>query len=121
MFVETGNSVALIEKLGNGSLDLALLASWNLPEEANLSVEKSWPMEFVFVSNLEHAPRRCRISELRKFPFILFGKGSHMQNLIDRYFTEMDFHPVVVMTFDNADAIKAMIRASLGISLLPFC
>ena len=42
-----------------------------------------------------------------------------MQNVIDRYFTEMGFHPKVVMTFDNADAIKAMIRAGLGVSLLP--
>ena len=119
MFVETGNSPALIEKLEDGSLDLALLASSNLPEEPNLQVEKSWDMEFVFVSSLEQVPRRCRISELRKFPFILFRKGSRMQNVIDRYFTEMDFHPKVVMTFDNADAIKAMIRAGLGVSLLP--
>ena len=119
MFVETGNSPALIEKLEDGSLDLALLASSNLPEEPSLQVEKSWDMEFVFVSGLEQVPRRCRISELRKFPFILFRKGSRMQNVIDRYFTEMDFHPKVVMTFDNADAIKAMIRAGLGVSLLP--
>ena len=120
LVVETGNSVALIEKLGNGSLDLALLVSSHLPEEPNLSAEKSWEMEFVLVSNLAHVPRRCRISELRKFPFILFRKGSRMQNVIDRYFNEMDFHPDVIMTFDNADAIKAMIRAGLGASLLPF-
>ena len=119
MFVETGNSPALIEKLQEGSLDLALLASSNLPEEPNLVVEKSWPMEFAFVSSLENVPRRCKISELSKIPFILFRKGSRMQNVIDHYFTEMNFHPKVVMSFDNADAIKAMIRAGLGVSLLP--
>lgn len=119
LVIETGNSPVLIEKLGNGSLDLALLVSSHLPEGSDLTVEKSWGMEFVFVSSLAHVPRRCRISELRKFPFILFRKGSRMQNAIDRYFNEMDFHPSVVMTFDNADAIKAMIRAGLGVSLLP--
>jgi DNA-binding transcriptional LysR family regulator len=120
MFVETGNSPTLIEKVEEGSLDLALLVCSNLPEKPNLLVEKSWDMEFVFVSSLDQVPRRCSISELKKFPFILFRKGSRMQSVIDQYFTEMDFHPKVVMTFDNADAIKAMIRAGLGVSLLPF-
>jgi DNA-binding transcriptional LysR family regulator len=118
--VETGTSVTLIEKLGNGSLDLALLASSHSPEDPSLSAEKSWEMEFVLVSNLEQVPRRCAIADLKKFPFILFRKGSRTQNLIDRYFNELDFRPKVIMTFDNPDAIKAMIRAGLGISLLPF-
>ena len=120
LVVETGNSVSLVEKVGNGSLDLALLVSSELPEEANLCVEKSWEMEFVLVSNLEHVPRHCSLSDLKKFPFILFQKGSRIQALIERYFNEMDFHPPVIMTFDNADAVKAMIQAGLGVSLLPF-
>jgi DNA-binding transcriptional LysR family regulator len=118
--VETGNSVSLIEQLRTGSLDLALLVSSQQPVDPSLSVEGTWDMEFVFLSNLEHAPRRCRVSELRKFPFILFRKGSRMQDAIDRYFSELDFHPRVIMAFDNADAIKAMIGAGLGVSLLPF-
>ncbi len=120
LVVETGDSVSLVEKLRNGSLDLALLVSSHSPEETTLAVEKSWEMEFVLVSNLEHIPRRCPISELKKFPFILFRKGSRMQNVIDRYFNELDFQPSVIMTLDNADAIKAIVRAGLGISLLPF-
>ncbi len=118
--VETGNSIGLIEKLGTGSLDLALMVSSHRPAEPGVSVEKFWDMEFVFVSSLEHAPRRCRVSELSAFPFILFRKGSRMQDAIERYFDELNFHPNVIMAFDNADAIKAMIGAGLGMSLLPF-
>ncbi len=118
--VETGNSVGLIEQLRLGSLDLALLVSPQQPTAPGVSVESSWDMEFVFVSALERAPRRCRVSELRRFPFILFRKGSRMQDAIDRYFSELDFHPRVIMAFDNADAIRAMIGAGLGVSLLPF-
>ena len=120
LVVETGNSPALIEKLGNGSLDLALLVSSQLPEEPNLSVERSWDMEFVLVSNLPHVPQRCPMAKLARFPFILFRKGSRMQNAIDRYFNELNFRPKVIMTFDNADAIKAMIEVGLGVALLPF-
>jgi DNA-binding transcriptional LysR family regulator len=120
LFVETGNSVALLQSLGNGSLDLALLVSSQLPEEPNVCIEVSWDVELVLVSNLRQAPRRCPISSLSKFPFILFQKGSRLETLIERYFAELNFRPTVIMTFDNAEAIKAMIRAGLGIALLPF-
>jgi DNA-binding transcriptional LysR family regulator len=96
-----------------------VLVSSQLPEEPNLSVERSWDIEFVLVSNLRQVPRRCAIQELRKFPFILFQKGSRIENLIDRYFAEINFQPTVIMRFDNAEAIKAMIRTGLGISMLP--
>ena len=119
LLVETGNSVDLIERLSKGSLDLALLVSSQLPEEPNLSVERSWDIEFVLVSNLRQVPRRCAIQELQKFPFILFQKGSRIENHIDRYFAEINFQPTVIMRFDNAEAIKAMIRTGLGISMLP--
>lgn len=118
--VETGNSIGLVEKLGTGSLDLALLVSSHRPVEPSLFVEQSWEVEFVFVAGSERAPRRGRLSELNRFPFILFRKGSRMQDAIDRYFDELKFHPSVIMAFDNPDAVKAMIGAGLGVSLLPF-
>lgn len=119
LYVETGNSIALVEGIRSGQLDLALLVGAPLPEEPNLVVEASWEVEYVLVSNLRNAPRHCAISELRQFPFILYRKGSRVANLIDRYFAEIHFHPNVIMTFDNADAIKAMIRTGLGVSMLP--
>lgn len=118
--VETGNSVGLIDQLRTGSLDVALLVSSQQAVDPDLSVESTWDMDFVFVSSLEEAPRRCRVSELGRFPFILFRRGSRMQAAIDRYFGELGFHPGVIMAFDNADAVKAMIGAGLGVSLLPF-
>src|SRR5262245_27566189 len=87
--VETGNSVALVERLSIGSLDLALLVSSHRPVEPGLSVEQSWDVEFVFVSGPEHAPGRHTLSELSALPFILFRKGSRMQDAIDRYFDEL--------------------------------
>ena len=119
LYVETGNSASLIEGLGSGRFDLALLVSSQSPEEPNLTVEASWEVEYVFVSNLRNAPRQCSISALSQFPFILYSKGSRIQDLIERYFAENDFHPKVIMTFDSGEAIKAMIRTGLGISMLP--
>jgi DNA-binding transcriptional LysR family regulator len=118
--VETGNSVTLIEALRNGLLDLALLVASQMSEEPGLKIEVSWPVEYVLVTNLRAVPKRCSIAELQKFPFILFRKGSRLENLMDRYFAEIRFQPTVFMTFDNAEAIKAMIRSGFGIAMVPY-
>jgi len=119
LYVETGNTRVLTESLVNGSLDLALLVAPDSGEEPFLSVQAGWEVEFVLVSNLQAAPRRCSLAELRKFPFILYQKGSRIELLIERYFAEAGFQPKVIMRFDNAEAIKAMIRNRLGVSMLP--
>jgi DNA-binding transcriptional LysR family regulator len=119
LYIETGNSAALIEGLGSGRFDLALLVSSHSPEASNLKVEASWDVEYVLVSNLRSAPRHCPIAALAPFPFILYSKGSRIENLIERYFAAIDFRPNVIMTFDNGEAIKAMIRTGLGIAMLP--
>jgi DNA-binding transcriptional LysR family regulator len=117
--IETGNSRTLVDAVVRGSFDLALLVSSDLPEPPNLVIEASWPIEMVLLSRSGHAPAHARLSDLRKFPFILYKAGSRLGNLVDRYFAEMDFQPRVPMRFDNAEAIKAMIRIGLGISMLP--
>ena len=120
LFVETGHSPALISGLENGSLDLALVVSSALLAQPELPTAAQWDFEFVLVSNLRQAPRQCSLRDLQRFPFILFQRASRMEEQIDRYFVGLDFHPRVIMRFDNADAIKAMIRTGLGISMLPF-
>lgn len=119
LVVETGNTPVLLGRLNEGALDLALLVSSDLLEGPTLRVEAYWEFELVLVSRLRHAPRRCRLEELHGFPFILFQKGSRMEEPIDRYFAAYGFRPRTIMRLDNAEAIKAMIRTGLGISMLP--
>ena len=51
-------------------------------------------------------------------PFILFGKGTIMESAVQNYFDSLNFCPAVVMRSDSAEAIKAMIRTGLGVSVL---
>lgn len=119
LLVETGTAPVVIAKLNQGSLDLALLVSSDLTEGPDIRVEAHWDFEMVLVSRLRQAPRRCPLAELAGFPFILFPQGSRVGEPIDRYFAAHGFRPRVIMTFDSAEAIKAMIRTGLGISMLP--
>jgi DNA-binding transcriptional LysR family regulator len=42
-----------------------------------------------------------------------------MQEPIDRYFAAHGLVPKVVMRFDNSEFVRSMVRAGLGISMLP--
>jgi DNA-binding transcriptional LysR family regulator len=119
LLLETGNTSVLLERLGKGALDIAVIVSSDLTEGSNFSVEAHWDFELVLVSHLRQPPRNPRLADLKSLRFILFPKGSRMEEPIDRYFAAHSFDPTVIMRFDTADAIKAMIRTGLGISMLP--
>jgi len=118
-FVQTGNTRFLLEQLDQGLLDVLLIISSDLTEGPPFQVNLHWDFELVLVASRRHVPRYCRLSDLHRAPFILFQEGSRMEQAIDRYFAANDFHPRVIMRFDNAEAIKAMTQAGLGISMLP--
>jgi DNA-binding transcriptional LysR family regulator len=119
LFVETGHFRELVSGLSSGSLDALILVSSELIEQPHLVVERTWEYEMVLVAGRRRFARRCRLSELSDSPFILYKKGGLFEAFIDSYFGEAGFKPNVIMRFDNAEGIKAMIRLGLGISVLP--
>ncbi len=119
LLVETANHPVLLESLNNGSLDLALVVSADLIDSHGISVEASWDYELVLVSHSRKPPRRPHLVDLKNLPFILFRKGSRFEESVNRYFSMYGFEPNVIMRFDNADFIKSMVLAGLGISALP--
>jgi DNA-binding transcriptional LysR family regulator len=119
VLVETGNTPLLLDDLQKGSLDLALVVSADLTEAQDFCVENHWDFELVLVSHVRQPLRRPRLVDLKSLRFILFRKGSRMQNPIDRYFAANGFEPNVIMRFDNAEFIRSMVRTGLGVSMLP--
>ncbi len=119
ILVETANTPVLLDGLGSGSLDLALLVSTDLIEKNEFFVETSWSFELVLVSHLRHPPLRPHLADLKGHRFILFRKGSRLEESVDRYFAAHGFVPNVIMRFDNPDFIRAMVCSGLGSSMLP--
>jgi LysR family transcriptional regulator, transcription activator of glutamate synthase operon len=125
--LQTGQVKSLVEKLINGTLDVAFIAVPELAEESNLSLEmvdvacEVVEMPMVFVSGAAQRPRlRCSIGDLANTPFVLYEKGSAIDRVMDRYFAEFSFRPRVIIRSDYTETIKAMVQKGLGISLLPF-
>ncbi len=120
ILVETGSTGQLLNKLHDGSIQLALFVEPEAEAERRLNEYVSWEFEIVLVSSPRCRRRRCSIRSLAGETFILFKTGARVQQAIDSYFQMHAFHPHVAMRFDHADAIKAMVRSGFGLSMLPY-
>ncbi len=57
--------------------------------------------------------------ELQGAPWLLYPKQSNMRNLIDRYLDELGLHGRVIMEASDTEAIKGLVEAGFGYSILP--
>lgn len=101
-------------------LDLGLVM---LPvEETNLQVEPLCAEELLVALPARHplARRRTlRVSDLSQLRFILYERKTVMRQLIDNFFAELGVQPQLTMVMENIEAIKSLIGAGLGASVLP--
>jgi DNA-binding transcriptional LysR family regulator len=58
-------------------------------------------------------------SELQGVPLLLYPKHSNMRRLIDRFLDELGVHGRVIMEASDTEAIKGLVEAGFGYSLLP--
>jgi len=118
VFVETGDSEHLISRLRSGSLDLVFDLSLAALEYKDLEQVAQWEAHTGFISARPEIPSHCRLRDLANVPFILFRKGTLIETAVKGYLNGLDFQPRVVMRSDSSEAIKAMIRSGLGVSVL---
>jgi len=118
VFVETGTGSHLMESLLNGFLDLIFDVGYPAVEPSEVTLMAQWESHVEIVSALPDLSHRCRMERLANVPFILFQKGSRMQDMIDAHFQRIGFRPNVVMRSDSAEAIKAMVKSRLGVAML---
>jgi DNA-binding transcriptional LysR family regulator len=57
--------------------------------------------------------------ELGQASFLLYPKTSNMRLMIDRFFVELGINPRVIMEADDTEAIKRLVEAGFGYSILP--
>jgi DNA-binding transcriptional LysR family regulator len=117
-----GATEAIVAGLLDSRFDLGLIT---LPvNERKLKIVSLFEEELLL---LRPAPVRVRgghagsipPSELNGLPFVLYPKRSNMRSIIDRFFAEVGLTPRVVMEADDTEAIKALVEAGFGYSILP--
>lgn len=118
VFIETADSARLLDRLRGGALDLTFDVAYSSLEDPDVEQVGLWRCQGGFVAGGRSGPASSRLQDLAKTPFILFEKGTRMEEIVRNYLHGLNFRPNVVMRSDNAEAIKAMIRAGSGLSVL---
>jgi DNA-binding transcriptional LysR family regulator len=59
-------------------------------------------------------------ADLRRQQFVLFEPGSNTRRVIDEFFARGEVDPRIVMETENVEIIKALVRAGLGVSIIPY-
>ena len=118
IFVETGAGRHLIDSLRSGELDLVFDLSTSIADEPDLEIVALWEAPVGLVANRPELGARCSARDLAAIPFILFQRGSRMDNLVTRYLAEQNIRPNVVMRSDSAEAVKAVVHQGLGVAVL---
>ena len=63
--------------------------------------------------------RALTIQDLQSLRLILYEKKTAMRRLIDNFFNELGVTPQIAMVMENIEAIKSLVGAGLGASVLP--
>lgn len=122
LIVLAGTTEFLLDALRLQHLDLAVVM--RAPTPNGMTVTGLGQEEMIIVVNREHPFSREKTVEpadLASLRFILYEKHTAMQNVIDRYFESLGITPRVTMEVENNEAIKSLVRAGLGASIMPLC
>ncbi|HKX30294.1 MAG TPA: LysR family transcriptional regulator [Blastocatellia bacterium] len=79
-------------------------------EELRIAISSSHPLA---------GKRTLSLAALGQLRFILYEQKTVMRRLIDNYFKELGVTPRVAMVMENIEAIKSLVGAGLGVSVLP--
>lgn len=117
--VTTGNTPAIVQAVEENRLDLGLVT---LPASGRmLEIAPCLDEEFVFIETLAqpHPAESLTPEVLHALPLIAFEDGSSTRTLIDGWFAAAGLPTIPVMQLGSVEAIKRMVCAGLGYSIVP--
>ncbi|MEG5549306.1 LysR family transcriptional regulator [Enterobacter wuhouensis] len=117
--VTTGNTLDIVRAVEENRLDMGLVT---LPAGGRaLDVTPVMDEEFVFIASLAQRETFSGLTpeSLQTQPLIAFESGSGTRTLIDAWFEAGGFTIAPVMQLGSIEAIKRMVRAGLGYSIVP--
>lgn len=118
--VRTGNTSDIVRGVEENRIDIGLVT---LPAAGKcLSIEPLGRDEFVIIMEQEVSEQSTELmsaEDLLPLPLIIFEPGSGTRSLIDDWFRCSGHIPRPVMELGSIEAIKKMVSAGLGYSIVP--
>ena len=123
LIVVTGSTEVLMESVVMQTIDLAVVMQ-PIISPPSIRIIPILTEELVVCLNASHPLAMKDIldaEDLKPLPFITYLPDTAMQSLLESYFKAMKINPRVIMELENIEAIKSLVSAGLGASVLPRC
>ncbi|ASA95806.1 MULTISPECIES: LysR family transcriptional regulator [Anoxybacillus] len=116
-----GSYKFLIEAVKKREIDLAFLGP--VPtEEKGIQGDILFTESFAALIPTDHPlsqKRSIALSELRHEPFIMFPQGFILRKIVEDACKQAGFSPIISSEGEDLDAIKGLVSAGIGVTLLP--
>ncbi|MBP0578684.1 LysR family transcriptional regulator [Labrys sp. LIt4] len=116
--ITTGNTGEIARAVEDNRLDLALVT---MPVSSrSLEIEPVFEDPFMVIAPPHtRLPAPASPAALADLPLLLFEPGGNTRRLTDDWFAQAGLSPRPVMSLGSVEAIKELVRAGLGCSILP--
>jgi DNA-binding transcriptional LysR family regulator len=114
-----GNREALLQKLQDNAIDLAVMG--RIPVEIDAHAEPLASHPYVLIAPADHPlceARRFDMHELRRETFLLREEGSGSRRVAEEMFKNHLFTPTRTISMGSNETIKQAVMAGMGIALL---
>ncbi|SDM72090.1 LysR family transcriptional regulator [Actinacidiphila guanduensis] len=111
---------AMLERLRAGALDLCLTSP--LPDDPDLVVRRLDEQRLRLVVPAAHrlaGRRRVRLAEAAADPFVTLEPGYGLRRITDALCAEAGFTPRIAFEGEEAETLRGLVAAGLGVALLP--
>lgn len=119
--LQHGSYKELVESVVKGDMNLAIIGP--VPQhEPLIKSEVLFQEKFVAMLPADHrlADRNAvRLSELKDDYFVLFPEGFILREIVVDACSDLGFKPKVAFEGDDLDAIKGLVGAGMGLTVLP--
>ncbi|MET7680229.1 LysR substrate-binding domain-containing protein [Streptomyces sp. NPDC005423] len=111
---------AMLERLRAGELDLCLTSP--VPEAPDLVARRLDEQRLRLVVPADHRladRKRVRLAEAAEEPFVTLEPGYGLRRITDDLCREAGFRPRVAFEGEEAETLRGLVAAGLGVALLP--
>lgn len=122
LIIESGSTELMVQQTVSYRLDLAIVMC--PVSHPSLRVATLGQEELVLaVPSRQPEARKPFVmpDRLARMNFILYQRNTAMQRVIDQWFLDLGVEPKISMEMENIEAIKSLVAAGLGVSVLPAC
>ena len=120
LIVVTGNAPDMARGVVNHELDVAVVTLPVAPRRLAISAVYHDPLLAIAPPGARWRRRRpVTAAELAGHPLMLYEPGGTIRRVIDAWFQSAGVTPRVVMELGNEEAIKKLVGAGLGLSIIP--